>query len=61
MATQTTIEVTRTPEDVRVIVTVGTSATTYKLTSELAKSLGEDLFKEGCNLESQQAAEGNGS
>lgn len=58
-AMETTIEVDRTTEDVRVLVTIGTQLTTYKLSAELAKSLGEDLFKAGCNLEAEQGATGS--
>jgi hypothetical protein len=57
-AMETTIEVDRTDADVRVLVTIGKQVTTYKLTAELAKYLGEDLFKAGCNLEAQQGARG---
>lgn len=51
MALKTTVEVERTDEDIRLVVTVGRTSTTYKLTAGLAKALGEDLFKHGCNLE----------
>jgi hypothetical protein len=57
-AMETTIEVDRTDHDVHVIVTIGKNITTYKLNAELAKGLGEDLFKAGCNLEAEQGAKG---
>ena len=47
---KTLCEVERTKDDVRFIVVQGEERIVYKLTGALAKSIGEELFKEGCNL-----------
>jgi len=47
---KTRCEVERTQNDVRFIVHQGGESVIYKLTGELAKEVGEELFKQGCNL-----------
>lgn len=54
MATQITCEVERTETEVQFIVGSGKNRTVYKLTAELAKSIGEELFKAGANLAQAQ-------
>jgi hypothetical protein len=48
MKTQCAVE--RTQNDVRFIVNQGGEQVIYKLSGDLAKEVGEELFKQGCNL-----------
>jgi len=48
---QVTVEVQRTDTEVRLIIGAGEHKTIYKLGAKLAREVGEELYREGCNLQ----------
>jgi hypothetical protein len=54
VASQIMCQVHRTEDEVHFIIGNGRNKVTYHLGAELAKSIGEELFKEGANLAQAQ-------
>lgn len=53
-AMKSTCEVERTNSEVRFIISTGMNKVIYKLTGTMAKDVGEELFRQGCDLLADQ-------
>lgn len=56
MPNKITAEVERVGDEVHFVVGNGANPVTYKMSASLAKSIGEELFKQGCNAQGAAGA-----